>query len=191
MSYSSEFQTIELLEKSQAETRAVDAFALALIKAERQLRKLFTFLIFQNSAFDRESVAELRNTLAKKKAIYFEGFLRGFNEISPVPVDQLVGADYTDLRKALDEAIAIRNKVFHGQVTDQSLSREDLFHYVNQIRKWCQLLANTATKEIGYDGFGRNSYRKAATRLRLRCTFSNFAEYGVFWDRVLSRPRKK
>jgi hypothetical protein len=144
-------------------------------------------LIFQNPTFDRTSVADLRNTLAKKNKIYFDGFLRGFDAISPASVAQLVGADYTTLRTALDDATEIRNKIFHGQVTDQVLSREDLFRYVDQIRVWCQRLAHAATTVIGYDGFGRNSYRKASAPLQLRCTISSVADYDTFLDRVLSR----
>lgn len=187
MSYADEFETIALLEKSQAETRAVDAFALALIKAERQLRKLFTFLIFQNPAFDGASVADLRNTLATKRKIYFDGFLIGFNAVSPVRVEQLVGADYDALRNALEDATNIRNKIFHGQLTDRGLSREDLFRHVDQIRTWCQHLADASTAEIGYDGFGRNSYRKALIPLQLRLTISSIANYDAFLDDVLSR----
>lgn len=41
-----EFSTVDLLLGSGAETRAVDAFALALIKAERQARKLVTHLVY-------------------------------------------------------------------------------------------------------------------------------------------------
>lgn len=190
MSYADEFETIALLEKSQAETRAVDAFALGLIKTERQMRRLFTFLIFQNPEFDRKSVADLRNTLAKKGAIYFEGFLRGFNAASPVSVATLIGQDYNTLFAALDEATKIRNKIFHGQVTDKHLSRKDLFQYVSQMRTWCENLAAASNKAIGYDGFGRNSYRKTSVELKLRQPISTIAEYDAFLDRVLKRRRK-
>ena len=182
MSYADEFQTVELLEKSQAETRAVDAFTLALIKAERQLRKLFTFLVFQSPAFDRASVADLRDALAKKNSIYFDGFLSGFDAVSPVPVAQLVGPDYTALLKALHDATDIRNKIFHGQVTDECLTRKDLLRYVDQMRAWCQRLAEAATKAIGDDGFDRNSYRKALIPLQLRQKISNIADYDAFLD---------
>lgn len=42
-----EFDTIDLLLSSDAPTRAVDAFALAVIKIERQFRKIFTNLVYQ------------------------------------------------------------------------------------------------------------------------------------------------
>jgi hypothetical protein len=44
MSTEEEFATVSLILGSQAETRGVDAFALSLIKAERQIRKLVTHL---------------------------------------------------------------------------------------------------------------------------------------------------
>jgi hypothetical protein len=47
MSYSAEFESVNLIVQSQTGTRGVDAFALALIKAECQIRRLFTYLIYQ------------------------------------------------------------------------------------------------------------------------------------------------
>lgn len=47
MNTNHEFDTVGLIVNSTSETRGVDAFALATIKAERQLRKLFTHLVFQ------------------------------------------------------------------------------------------------------------------------------------------------
>jgi hypothetical protein len=191
MSFKDEFKTIVLLQESRAKTRGVDAFALALIKAERQARKLFTFLVFQSPAFSRSTIPDLRNTLAKKKTIYFDGFLRGLDAVSPVSVQQLVGSDYARLRQVLFEATNIRNKIFHGQVTNRSLSRDDLFHFVDQIGEWCRHLANGATRELGYDGFGRNSYRKGTSPPRLRVSISSIDEYDAFLDRVLSRGTRR
>src|ERR1051326_5074316 len=64
MSFEAEFSTVDVLLASNAETRGVDAFALTLIKAERQLRRVFTFLIYQQPAFRHEHVPALRHALA-------------------------------------------------------------------------------------------------------------------------------
>lgn len=44
-----EFATVEAIWHSGAETRRVDALLLCWIKYEKQLRRLFCFLVFQHS----------------------------------------------------------------------------------------------------------------------------------------------
>lgn len=174
MNVHEEFATIDTLLASDAETRGVDAFALALIKAERQMRKLFTYLVFQSGAFASADVAGLRNALAARK-VYFRHFMSAWDELYQRPLKEIVGADHDRLRGVLKEAIEHRNKIFHGQLTTKYLSREELIAYVVQIRCWCGTLAAGAQQEVGYDGFGRNSFRKAvdaglASRLLTKMT---------------------
>jgi hypothetical protein len=51
VSCEAEFATVDLIIRSNAETRGVDAFALALLKAERQIRRLFIHLVYQFPCF--------------------------------------------------------------------------------------------------------------------------------------------
>jgi hypothetical protein len=170
MSYAQEFETVDLILASNAETRAVDGFALSLIKCERQMRRLLTHLVFQYPCFGFADVPALRSSLSSNRKVYFEGFVRGFDTIYPRSIGDLVGQDYGRLRSRLDEAIDHRNKIFHGQLTSKSLTREDLFEYVSDIRSWCKALADAALAEIGYDGFRRDSFRKShGTKLWERC----------------------
>ncbi len=160
MSYTEEFQTVDIIVRSSAETRGVDAFALTLIKAERQLRKLFTHLIFQYPCFTAGDVPRLRETLGNNRNAYFEGFERGFNTIWVRSIQDLIGGDYTRLHSRIEDAIRYRNKIFHGQLTDHYLGRAELMEYVSDIRLWCESLARSAEAEIGYDGFARDSFQK-------------------------------
>jgi hypothetical protein len=178
-----EFSTVDLLLGSSAETRAVDAFAIALIKAERQARKLVTHLVYQFPVFGPADVNALRNTLAGNKRVYFSGFLAGFDALYPQPIRTLVGAQHDHLRKRLDEAIDHRNKIFHGQLTTRSLSREDLKELAADIKTWCTLLAVGANNEVGYDGFGRNSFRKSTMpnlSARFKLQLGAVADYEAF-----------
>jgi hypothetical protein len=159
-----EFSTIDTLLASEAQTRGVDTFALALIKAERQMRKLFTYLVFQSPAFSTRDIKALRNALAARR-LYFRDFISAWNKLYTRPLKEIVGPDYDRLRAVLDEAIEFRNKIFHGQLTTKYLSREDLIAYVAQIRCWCRALAAGSQLEIGYDGFERNSFRKSDSPL--------------------------
>lgn len=192
-SVQAEFETVDLLLASSAETRAVDAFALAWIKAERQVRKLFTYLIYQFRSYGPDDVAALRATLAGSRAVYFEGFLRAIDVLYPKSLEVLVGVEYVIRRKQLEEVIGYRNKVLHGQITLRSLSRDDLYEIVGVIRRWCDLLAIAAAREFGYDGFARNSFRKLPSRdlsQHYRVQLRSIDDYAVFVRTHLERARR-
>ncbi len=162
MSASTEFDTVDLIVNSSSETRGVDAFALAVIKAERQLRKLFTHLVFQFPCFGTSDIGALRETLANNNRIYFKETEACINAIFSSTVEELVGARYKCLRPRIEEAIEYRNKIFHGQLTQKYLSREDLLGLVCDIRAWCEALATGAASRIGYDGFTPDSFQKSS-----------------------------
>jgi hypothetical protein len=192
MSFDDEFQTVDLILHSCAETRGVDAFTLALVKSERQIRRLVTHLVFQFPCFTVSDVGGLRASLGRNPRVFLEGFLRGFDVLCPRTVENLIGASYAQLRKRIDEAIDHRNKIFHGQLTSRSLSRKDLVEYVDDIRAWCKLLADGAYLELKYDGFVRNSFRKSeigdlSERFKLR--FSDVSDYEKFIEQHLQRRR--
>jgi len=160
--YIKEYETVDLLLNSGARTSGVDAFALSLIKAERQMRKLVTHLVYQFPCFGPSDVPNLRKTLYDNRRVYFDGFENGFDALCPRSVSNLIGAEYQRLKLRVAEAIDCRNKLFHGQLTARNLSHEDLLAYVGDIRDWCRGLADGAEAEIHYDGFGWNSFQKSS-----------------------------
>lgn len=183
MSYQVEFQTIELIRNSDAETRGVDAFALALIKAERQIRKLVTHLVFQFPCFSESDIPGLREALAKSKKVYFGGLINGFDSIFSKSIKELVGEKHDELKELILESIEHRNKIFHGQLTDQSLSRGKLFAYVDGIGEWCRSLSESAEREIGYNGFARGSFQKSSRNelsKTFKISFSTIKDYNQF-----------
>lgn len=183
MSFEEEFKTVYLLERSNAETRMVDAFSLSLIKAERQLRKIFTYLIYQNKSFSKENIKELKETLANNRKVYFKGFIRGFDRIYPKAISGIYGKNYAKHLSHLEEAIEYRNKIFHGQLTGKHLSRSDFKRIVDNISTWCKKLAREMKNEIGYDGFQRNSYRKSTNKTlseTFKTRFNSIEEYKNF-----------
>ena len=190
--YQAEFKTVDLILASDAVTRGVDAFALCLIKCERQLRRLVTYLVFQSPAFAIEHVEALRRALLNSNRVYFEGFEKGFDTLYSRTVRELIGPQYPAIRVRLTEATQYRNKIFHGQLSAESLSREQLIQLVTTIRDWCERLANSAQEEIGYDGFGRDSFRKSdkphfSDHLKIR--FENVEAYATFIRDYLERAR--
>ncbi len=55
--YKQEFEIINLILSSDHETREVDAFTLSIVKMERQIRRIFTFLVFQNKCFEDHDIS--------------------------------------------------------------------------------------------------------------------------------------
>src|SRR5690242_1145896 len=98
MSIHHEFETVDIILASKAPTRGVDAFALSLIKAERQIRKLFTHLVYQFPAFGTADIPALRSALGASNRVYFEGFIAGVGALYCRPVADLIGPDYTRLK---------------------------------------------------------------------------------------------
>lgn len=187
MSYESEFEVVDLIINSSFQTRGVDAFSLAIIKSERQARRLFTFLIYQNPTYNNKDTKRLREVLINNRNVYFIDFIKGINEILSRPIEELYGENYeNDFRKIIN-LTKIRNKIFHGQVTKFELSRADLLEKTNDIKIWCKRLSITMKNEIGYDGFERNSFRKSTLNLNLRNfeKFDSIEKYKIFIEEVL------
>lgn len=158
-----EFETVKLILDSQSETRAVDAFCLAWIKLERQLRKLVANILYQATAFvehDEAAKEALRSALLARANIKYDHFVGGIWKLTGYSVKQMLGDRYKPLKRAVDEAYEVRNKVFHGQQTGQSLDREALIAIQRDLQEWCTILATETSARFGYDGFARDSLQK-------------------------------
>lgn len=158
--FQDEFATIDLLLKSSCRTRGVDAFALALIKVERQVRRLVTYLVFQAPFFEAAHKQDLRRALSGNRDVYFDGLAKGLDTLSPVSLRELVGSDYDRLWSRLRECRRYRNKIFHGQLTGADLTRTELCALVNDMRSWCQAVSTGGMRNLRHDGF-TNAFMKA------------------------------
>lgn len=193
MSYENEFGVIDLIINSNFETRGVDAFSLSLIKAERQVRKLFTFLVFQNPVYKFGDSKMLKEVLANNKHVYFRDFINGIDLIITHSIENSYGIDYQEDLNNILKFIEIRNKLFHGQLTSYNLTREELISKTEKIRNWCYKLSIAMLKEIGYDGFERNSFHKSKLILNLHNFehFDSFEKYKIFIENNLSTKKNK
>ena len=182
MNFNHEFGTINLILDSKFETRGVDAFVLSLIKVEKQIRRIFTYLIFQNPNYGLRDILELRNSLAQNNSMYFENFIKGIDTVYTKSVKEIYGENYDADFAYLKEIVKDRNKIFHGQVTNKSLTREELVERVEAMKKWSKIISDRFSEEIQYDGFGRNSYRKSSTDLGIKNleNFSSIENYRRF-----------
>lgn len=185
-----EFKSVDAVIQSEVRTAGVDAFALSLLKVERQARRLVTYLIFQYPCFGSSDVPALRAALAANRNVYFDGFLRGFDALYSLRLEQLIGAEFAHLKARLGEAARHRNKLFHGQLTEESLNRQDLLAFVEDMRRWSGLLSNVGQREFGYSGFGGSSFRKApdpSLSQRFIRDIRGLAEYVDFIEDTLQR----
>ena len=105
-----------------------------------------------------------------------------------------VGTEYQRLWARVSEAEKHRNKIFHGQLTAQSLSKRQLAKFVEDIRAWCRALGAGAQSEVRYNGCGRNSFRKAENAAGLCAKYkkplANLEEYRDFIKQHMERGRQ-
>ncbi len=131
----------------------MDAFCLSWIKLEKQLRKISANLIYQASDIKPADQKRLRDALHSHGSLSHTSFIGTIRHLTGVRVSDLIGDRYDYLKKAADASYRSRQKIFHGQQTDQSLTRDTLMSRVGEIREWCELLAAGAADRFGYDGF--------------------------------------
>jgi hypothetical protein len=153
------FRPVDDLLNSGHRTKGVDAFTLSYLRAERQIRKIFTHLVFQSDAFSHANSQQLRRKLYDAPDLSYKKLTNGIERLAGLTVAEMVGPEFDRLVRVLQKAKGYRDKLFHGQLPDQYVSTEEFIEIEREIRNWCWLLAVGAQKRIGYDGI-LDSHRK-------------------------------
>jgi hypothetical protein len=156
-----EMATVDALLASGATTRRTDALILAWVKMEKQLRRLFSYLVFQNPAFTKHDEEALVNVFVDHRGLYFHTFIKCLNDLGTVTVETLVGPQYTHYQEQIARIRVYRNKIMHGQITGQNLQSPQLEKDIQLLRDWIAALAVGAEEALGYDGIARNTFIKA------------------------------
>jgi hypothetical protein len=159
--FESEFEVIEYLLNSNNESRAIDSFSLSLLKIEKQIRKIFTHLIYQYECFEPSDKIKIIDILSANRYIYFRHLIIGINLIYYKEIKEIYGIDYEVDYNSISSLKSFRNKIFHGQLTGEKLNRNDLTGFVAIMKKWSKQIAESFQDEINYDGFKRNSLTKS------------------------------
>ena len=154
-----EFATIDLLLPSNTLTGRTDAFILAWVKIEKQIRRIFTYVVYQSPAFSSKD--DIIKIIASNPRLYFENFVKGFDALYPTPFDQIIGSRYAKFMKDFARIKKYRNKILHGQLTGLALDAAKLTTEVELMREWVSLVAEKMCAEIGYDGVEPNAFRKS------------------------------
>jgi hypothetical protein len=162
-----EFDSVETLWRSTGETRRVDALVLSWVKYEKQLRRLFCFLVFQHPKITGDTIDAIIAVLAENRQLYPGTFIAGIEALGVTSVPKLLGSSYAALSREMTRIKKYRNKLMHGQITGQIIKSPQLERDVLWVVEWVSCLAAAAENRFGYDGLKRNTYRaaKATTRI--------------------------
>ena len=182
-----EFATVEALWHSVAETRRVDSLILSWVKYEKQLRRLFCFLVFQHPTIASAKIDSVIGVLAKNNKLYPETFIRGIAALGVTPVPALVGPEHQQLEIEIARIKKYRNKIMHGQATGLSIQSVQLERDVRYIIKWIEALAVGADTAFGYDGLRRNTFKAAKANSNIAVSafpFNTEAAFGT-WLRAI------
>ena len=181
--WTTEFATVNQLVHSSTSTGRSDAFILAWTKYEKQLRRLFTFLVYQMPAFSRGNVSEIVKVIASEGELYSEGFVRGFDAIYSKTFNHIIGQENKAAADRLTSLKKYRHKLFHGQLTGESLGTAQLKTHIDSISNLCLRIGQRMDSEIGYDGMGRSSFTKSGVKglpANLQLSFKNCKELQKF-----------
>jgi hypothetical protein len=154
-----EFATVDLLLPSKTFTGRTDAFILAWVKVEKQIRRIVTYLLYQFPAFCSKD--DIVRIIASSRSLYFDNFVRGFDALYRTPFDNIIGSSYAEFMENFARIRTYRNKILHGQLTGLALDAEQLQTEVELMRQWVTLVAEKMFAEIGYDGVAPNAFRKS------------------------------
>lgn len=168
-SYNNEFETVDQILSGYAVTRRTDAFILTWVKMEKQLRRLFTFFAFQNSAFNYGDIDAFIEMIVKNNHLYFYSFQKLIEKLLNIDFENILNKDLTKHMKQDYQAFykdvqrikKYRNKIMHGQITGQKLQSKQIEKDINLLRDWIIIVGNHFQKKYGYDGLGRNTFSMA------------------------------
>jgi len=183
--FEDDFATIGMLVESKTRTGRTDAFIVAYAKQEKQVRRIFTYMIYQYPVFNLGNFKEIVDCVVSKRYLDFDNFIKGFDALYPKSFETVVGsALYTSFVNVDFPRIKdFRNKIIHGQPTGQSLDLDDLKHEIEIIKNWCLQVAETMKTEICFDGFEWNSFKKCTEKdlvLTYKVTISTTQELDNF-----------
>lgn len=156
-----EFATVEAIWYTDGETRRVDALILTWVKYEKQLRRLFSFFIFQHPMITASKLDQVITAFAENRNLYPETFISGIKQLGVTPIPKLLGSTHTQLWTEIKRIKKYRNKLMHGQLTGQGIKSSQLEQDVFHIVKWISAVAQAANAAFGYDGLKRNTYFQA------------------------------
>jgi hypothetical protein len=185
-----ELASVRSLLASCSDTRSVDAYCLAIIKVERQVRRLATVFSF---ACYTVPVPLDQVSLCINDRLYFVQLVDWFDFLSSRPYADLAGRnDWACYRSLLLEAEGHRNRLFHGCRTTANLDRSELERRTHLLIQLISHVADAATQWIGYCACSDTwSADLAAVRPMLRKGSPVFRDSDELTKAIRNRPKRK
>lgn len=183
-----EFATVETIWGTTGETRRVDALVLSWVKYEKQLRRLFSFFVFQHPKIIESTLDAVISAFAANRNLYPETFIYGIKALGVTPLPKLIGTSYAQLWAEITRIKKHRNKIMHGQHTGQGIKSAQLERDVIHIINWISAVAQAADAAFGYDGLRRKTYvaAKASANLHVQnYPFSTPAELKTWFSTLV------
>lgn len=182
-----EFVTVVAVWESGGVTLAVDSLLLTWVKYEKQLRRLFCFLVFQHPEIDKKIVEALVDVLASNSKLNPGTLTKAINTLKVGLIEELVGESHEKLSTEIARIKLVRNKLVHGQITGKKLAAHQIESDIYLLIEWIATLAAGSKKELGYDGLARNTFRKAKATTAVRVStfpFSNVSEFSSWLNKI-------
>jgi hypothetical protein len=189
-----EFATVEAIWNSSASTRRVDALLLSWIKYEKQLRRLFCFIVFQHPKIYEDKLDKFIDALAEKDYIYTRHYMKGIKALSGTSVRDILAPRWKELNTEIERIRKYRHKFIHGQKVAARVTSPQVERDVLWIVDWINCLADGAEKQLGYDGLKRGTYRIAKSSPKISIEpypFNTVEEFNMWLDTDIAPPRKK
>ena len=187
-----EFATVEAIWGSSAETRRVDCLVLSWVKYEKQLRRLFSFFVYQHPEINEVEIDKIISVFADNRNLYPETFISSIEAIGVLPVKEIMGKRYDELWPEIERIKGYRNKIMHGQHTGQAIQSAQLEKDVILLVHWVSTLADASESAYGYDGLERKTYRaaKGAKKVNIQSyPFTNPEEFNAWLTETTSRKK--
>jgi len=182
-----EFATVEAIWGTDGETRRVDALVLSWVKYEKQLRRLFSFFVFQHPKITASTLDAVIAAFADNRNLSPETCISGIKDLGVTPLPKLLGSSYAQLWAEIKRIKKNRNKLIHGQITGKGIKspqlEQDVIHLVN----WISAVAQAADAAFGYDGLRRNTYvaaKASANILVQNYPFSTPSELKIWLSKL-------
>lgn len=175
-----EFATINSIWHSSAETRRVDSLILAWVKYEKQLRRLFCYLVYQHPKINESQIDKVLETIVENRDLYPESFIKLIDALNATSIKSMIGSEHKALWSEITRIKKYRNKLIHGQNTGLKIQSPQLERDVLHVINWVEALVIGAEAAIGYDGIHRNTFRKAKAAKTIAVNdypFSNVTEF--------------
>ncbi len=184
-----EFSTVELLWQSRAQTRRTDSLLLAWVKYEKQLHRLFCFLVFQHPSINEQTIDSAITALVDNRRLNPRTFMAAIKALGVISIPELLDEDHARLSTDVSRIQRIRNKLMHGQITGQKISSPQLEQDIILLIDWISCLADAAETHFGYDVLGRNTFRKAKSVAKINVDKYPFGSVSEFrkWLSDLSK----